>query len=223
MNRLYRTSLAIVTAACLVGISAPATADPGASLTARAVTASRFSPADVSLNGWTFEDGSWCFYVQGQKKTGWHVEGGTWYYLDPDGAMARGWVQVGSAWYYFTGSGAMQSGTWIPSGGTWYYLTSSGAMATSTWIGDYYVRADGAVATGWTLAGGTWYRFNGSGRWMSVYAGTYTCPSWAPIKGNKDSMIYHRPGQGSYRVTKAEECFASGSDAAAAGYRAARN
>jgi endonuclease YncB( thermonuclease family) len=48
------------------------------------------------------------------------------------------------------------------------------------------------------------------------------CPSSAPIKGNADSMIYHRPGQQYYDITVAEECFASAAAAQAAGYRAAK-
>jgi endonuclease YncB( thermonuclease family) len=48
------------------------------------------------------------------------------------------------------------------------------------------------------------------------------CPADAPIKGNASSHIYHRPGQRSYAVTKAEDCFATGADAEAAGYRAAK-
>ncbi|MCR2053760.1 hypothetical protein NSA19_13105 [Actinomyces bowdenii] len=136
--------------------------------------------------------------------------------------MATGWSKLGGSWYYFKGDGAMATG-WIQVGGSWYYLGSSGAMMSSTWVGDYYLTDSGAMASGgWALAGGTWYRFHSSGRWLSVYSGTYTCPSHAPIKGNKDSMIYHRPGQRHYDRTKAEECFATGSDAQIAGYRAAK-
>jgi endonuclease YncB( thermonuclease family) len=48
------------------------------------------------------------------------------------------------------------------------------------------------------------------------------CPSSAPIKGNANSMIYHRPGQEYYDITVAEECFATAAQAEAAGYRAAQ-
>ena len=48
------------------------------------------------------------------------------------------------------------------------------------------------------------------------------CPSYAPIKGNRDSMIYHRPGQRYYAITRAEECFRNAASAEAAGYRASR-
>lgn len=48
------------------------------------------------------------------------------------------------------------------------------------------------------------------------------CPSYAPIKGNADSMIYHKPGQRYYAVTNPEECFRTAAAAEAAGYRAAK-
>ncbi|MFT3888597.1 MAG: hypothetical protein QM713_10600 [Arachnia sp.] len=46
-----------------------------------------------------------------------------------------------------------------------------------------------------------------------------SCPSWAPIKGNADSGIYHVKGQRFYTRTHPEECFSSESAARAAGYR----
>ncbi|ROS23940.1 hypothetical protein [Cellulomonas sp. PhB150] len=49
------------------------------------------------------------------------------------------------------------------------------------------------------------------------------CPSWAPVKGNADSGIYHVPGGRWYSVTKAEECFTTPAAARAHGYRASRN
>ena len=49
----------------------------------------------------------------------------------------------------------------------------------------------------------------------------WNCPAHAPIKGNMDSMIYHRPGQAYYDATNPEQCFRNGASAEAAGYRAA--
>ena len=49
-----------------------------------------------------------------------------------------------------------------------------------------------------------------------------SCPDIAPIKGNANSGIYHRPGQKFYNATKAEDCFATAAAAEAAGYRAAK-
>ncbi|MFK4728475.1 cell wall-binding repeat-containing protein [Agromyces mediolanus] len=48
---------------------------------------------------------------------------------------------------------------------------------------------------------------------------TWTCPSWAPIKGNAQSMIYHMPYGQFYSRTNPEECFATEAAARAAGYR----
>ena len=115
--------------------------------------------------------------------------------------MATGWTRVGSAWYYFASNGAMATG-WLQVGSAWYYFAS-----------------DGTMATGWTRIGSAWYYFSGSGQWAS---GTSTCPSWAPIKRNKDSGIYHRPGQQFYNKTVAEQCFSNSEDAERAGYRAAK-
>lgn len=48
------------------------------------------------------------------------------------------------------------------------------------------------------------------------------CPAAHPIKGNRSSMIYHRPGAEFYEQTRPEDCFASPADAEAAGYRASQ-
>ncbi len=64
-----------------------------------------------------------------------------------------------------------------------------------------------------------------SGGGSSPPASGNSCPSDAPIKGNLSSsgeLIYHRPGDQYYNQTNPEECFASESDAQAAGYRASQ-
>jgi putative cell wall-binding protein len=48
------------------------------------------------------------------------------------------------------------------------------------------------------------------------------CPAEAPIKGNRNSMIYHMPTDRYYSVTTPEECFRTEVQAQAAGYRAAK-
>ncbi|WP_245858972.1 HNH endonuclease family protein [Luteimicrobium subarcticum] len=50
----------------------------------------------------------------------------------------------------------------------------------------------------------------------------WDCPSWAPIKGNASSHIYHVPGGAYYDRTAPEVCFASASAAVADGYRASK-
>ncbi|UUT35850.1 sunset domain-containing protein [Microbacterium elymi] len=53
-------------------------------------------------------------------------------------------------------------------------------------------------------------------------ASLWNCPSWAPIKGNASSMIYHMPGQRFYNATQPEDCFRTETAARAAGYRKAK-
>lgn len=48
----------------------------------------------------------------------------------------------------------------------------------------------------------------------------WNCPPSHPIKGNRNSMIYHPPGGRYYNKTKPEVCFNSAEAAVAAGFRA---
>ncbi len=50
----------------------------------------------------------------------------------------------------------------------------------------------------------------------------YPCPQARPVKGNESSMIAHEPGDRYYLVTNPEQCFATMSDAIAAGFRPAK-
>lgn len=50
----------------------------------------------------------------------------------------------------------------------------------------------------------------------------WNCPSWAPIKGNANSGIYHVPSARFYQATKPEDCFRTEAAARAAGYRKAK-
>ena len=109
-------------------------------------------------------DGTWAFYKDGAKATGWLNDKGTWYYLDAAGTMKTGWVQAGS-WYYLNASGAMQTG-WVNDNGTWYYCNGSGAMQTG-WLNDkgtwYYLNANGSMAANTTVDG---YVLGANGAWV---------------------------------------------------------
>jgi hypothetical protein len=48
-----------------------------------------------------------------------------------------------------------------------------------------------------------------------------SCPADHPIKAVRLGQTYHSPGQASYALVRAEECFATAADAEAAGFRAA--
>lgn len=53
--------------------------------------------------------------------------------------------------------------------------------------------------------------------------GTIDCPPGFPIKGNRQSMLYHDETSRSYARTAAEFCFSTAEAAAAAGFRPARD
>jgi endonuclease YncB( thermonuclease family) len=92
-----------------------------------------------------------------------------------------------------------------------------------------YVRADAASPTaacadpgagtsgGTGGTGGTGF----TGSWPQA-GDRHPCPRSRPVKGNEDSMIAHEPGDRYYNVTKPEQCFATMSDAQAAGFRPAK-
>lgn len=89
-----------------------------------------------------------------------------------------------------------------------------------------YVRADAAspkAACAEPSTGGTSGGTSGgsSGTWP-LAGDRYPCPQSRPVKGNEDSMIAHEPGDRYYSVTNPEQCFATMSDAEAAGFRPAK-
>ena len=116
-------------------------------------------------SGWSYDSGTWYYYLNGVKQTGWINDGGRWYYLKLNGAMATGWLNLNGVWYYLESSGAMATG-WKKINGTWYYLETSGAMKTG-WLKEnnnwYYLEPSGAMATGWKKINGTWYYLETSG------------------------------------------------------------
>lgn len=62
----------------------------------------------LGFHGWKEEAGSWYYYEQGQKKTGWLCEETDWYYLDPEsGRMATGFVTVDGKTYFLKDDGRM--------------------------------------------------------------------------------------------------------------------
>ena len=90
-----------------------------------------------------------------------------------------------------------------------------------------YVRADAASPTTACAdpdAGTTSRSTGGSGftgSWPQA-GDKYPCPQSRPVKGNENSMIAHKPTDRYYNITKPEQCFASMSDAEAAGFRPAK-
>ena len=95
-----------------------------------------------------------------------------------------------------------------------------------------YIRADAAspAASCTSQASGGSGSGSGSGTGSTPSRSTawplagdkYPCPQARPVKGNESSMIAHEPGDRYYLITSPEQCFATMSDAIAAGFRPAK-
>ena len=128
------------------------------------------------------------------KKNGWLKEGSTWYYYE-NGALARNkWISstywVGadgkmatSSWvdggrYYVGVNGAWVKDAkkpeaakpvekkqgWVKEGNTWYYY-ENGTLARNKWAGNYWLGADGKMATNAWVDNGRYY-VDDSGAWV---------------------------------------------------------
>ena len=96
-------------------------------------------------------------------------------------ATKQGWVQSGNAWYYYN-NGSLVVNKWAGN----YWLGADGRMATNSWVDNnrYYVGTDGAwvkVAkrqeekkTGWVKEANTWFYYNIDGTLArNKWAGNY--------------------------------------------------
>ncbi|MFF2276662.1 hypothetical protein [Agromyces sp. NPDC058126] len=126
------------------------------------------------------------------------------------------------------------AGTW-PSGTTLKYQWRANGVAISGATGSSYFLNSGSLGGKRITVSvtGSRYAFSPLTRTSSATAAVvvpgstipvvdWTCPSWAPIKGNQSSMIYHMPGQRYYNATNPEMCFSTERAAVSAGYRKAK-
>ena len=96
-------------------------------------------------NGWWYDNGDGT-YPHGEIKT----ISGTEYYFKENGYMATGWTLIDGKWYVFDSSGAMKKNAWEGN----YWLGADGVMATNSWVdrGNYYVGSDGIWTTSYYVA-----------------------------------------------------------------------
>ena len=89
-----------------------------------------------------------------------------------DAYAAQGWVQSGSSWYFLNSQGSIVRNAWQGN----YWLGADGRMATNSWVdgGRYYVGSDGAWVKGaqkpaetkkqgWVQSGSSWYYISSEG------------------------------------------------------------
>ena len=102
-------------------------------------------------------------------------------------ATKQGWVQSGNAWYYYN-NGSLVVNKWAGN----YWLGADGRMATNRWVDNnrYYVGNDGAWVkdakrqeekkTGWVKESNVWYYYNTDGTLArNKWAGNY----WLGVDG----------------------------------------
>ena len=123
--------------------------------------------------GWVKEGNAWYFYYQGQ------ITRNAWvgsYWLGSDGKMATSsWVDNGR--YYVGVNGLwdksakkqevkseVKKNGWVKEGNTWYYY-ENGILAHNKWAGNYWLGADGKMATNAWVDNGRYY-VDGSGAWI---------------------------------------------------------
>ena len=162
--------------------------------------------ANTIKQGWTKVGNAWYFYnhgkvvanawignywlgADGRMATNAWVDGGR-YYVGSDGAWVKGaqntaavrsgWVKEGSTWYYYK-NGSVVRNAWAGN----YWLGADGRMATNSWVDNnrYYVGNDGAwvkgaqhtttVKSGWVKEGSTWYYYKNGSVVRNAWAGNY--------------------------------------------------
>ena len=123
--------------------------------------------------GWVKEGNVWYFYYQGQ------ITRNAWvgsYWLGSDGKMATSsWVDNGR--YYVGANGLwdksakkqevkseVKKSGWVKEGSAWYYY-ENGTLARNKWAGNYWLGADGKMATNAWVDNGRYY-VDGSGAWV---------------------------------------------------------
>ena len=156
--------------------------------------------------GWTKIGNAWYFYnhgkvvanawignywlgADGRMATNAWVDGGR-YYVGTDGSWVKGaqntttvkngWVKEGYTWYYYK-NGSVVRNAWSGN----YWLGADGRMATNAWVDNnrYYVGNDGAwvkgaqntttVKNGWVKEGSTWYYYKNGSVVRNAWSGNY--------------------------------------------------
>ena len=155
--------------------------------------------------GWVKEGNAWYFYYQGQ------ITRNAWvgsYWLGADGKMATSsWVDNGR--YYVGANGLLDKSAkkqevksevkkngWVKEGSAWYYY-ENGTLSRNKWTGNYWLGADGKMATNAWVDNGRYY-VDGSGAWVKNaghgvnYSGYYKVKSlYIPVYDANGRILSH--------------------------------
>ena len=155
--------------------------------------------------GWVKEGNAWYFYYQGQ------ITRNAWvgsYWLGADGKMVTSsWVDNGR--YYVGANGLLDKSAkkqevksevkkngWVKEGSAWYYY-ENGTLSRNKWAGNYWLGADGKMATNAWVDNGRYY-VDGSGAWVKNaghgvnYSGYYKVTSlYIPVYDANGRILSH--------------------------------
>ena len=165
--------------------------------------------APSNLGKWSYEDGKWYYYIDGVKAVGWHLDNGSWYYMDQNGVMKTGWLHLSNCWYYLNKSGTMLTGLQTVDGSL-YYFNADGVMQVG-WVKlgskTYYMTSSGAAAIGWLQLGNAKYYFHED---ATMAVGKAKTPDGVHKFDNNGvwlgEALYYLSDEG-MRILKAEEGF----------------
>ena len=124
------------------------------------------TPKESTYTGLVYENGNTFYHVNGKALLSqWKWANGRWYYFDDEGKMMTsgmtpdgylvdtqgkianpGWLNANGTWYYALAEGKAFRGDWKKIGGTWYAFHVDGRMYAGEWSGNYFLKADGAMA-----------------------------------------------------------------------------
>ena len=160
---------------------------------------------EAKKHGWVKEGTTWYYFYQGQiVKNAWIGS----YWLGADGKMATSsWVDNNR--YYVGANGlwdknakkpeekaVVKKNGWIKEGNTWYYY-ENGTLARNKWAGNYWLGADGKMATNAWVDNGRYY-VDGNGAWVRNagqgvnYSGYYKVVSlYIPVYDANGRILSH--------------------------------
>lgn len=156
------------------------------------------TPRTTPLPSYTNKDGNWVLDSRGwwyscydgsYPKNTWKQINGNTYWFDANGYMHTGWLYKDGNWYYFDTSGVMMKNCWVGN----YYLKADGTMATNQWVdGDkYYVGTDGSWIPNQEKSTGHWVK-DSIGWWYQNSDGSYPRNTWKQI--NSDWYYFNASG-----------------------------
>ena len=161
---------------------------------------------EVKKNGWLKEGSTWYYYENGALARNKWIS--STYWVGADGKMATdSWVDGGR--YYVGANGAwvkdakkqevkseVKKNGWLKEGSTWYYY-ENGTLARNKWVGNYWLGADGKMATNAWVDNGRYY-VDGSGAWVKNaghgvnYSGYYKVKSlYIPVYDANGRILSH--------------------------------